>query len=322
MSSVKPPAPSSDKPAPSSSTDPNPPVLHKMHYPGLTLGHPEVSVTDLHIVGLELKVYGLEEIRGSGLPVAAMIAAHGRMNNQKNMKYFAQGILGEVAAKPQAEKKRDLIVVTFDQRNHGERIKDRQANLAFDENPRHFVDMAATVAGGCHDVTLIIDFLEAYLFPHGEKIIEEFVLTGISLGGNVTWRLAREEPRIKTLIPIIGLPFEAFPVYLRARASSLSPPLPWEAPTYPPGLRPFFQGGKDGEGLEGYEGKKILSLHGGADALVPIAQGRADLERIKSFVEGKGKGEVVVDVQENVGHACTVEMLRKAAEWTWRWTLA
>jgi len=37
--------------------------------------------------------------------------------------------------------------------------------------------------GGCQDVSLIIDFLGAYLFPNGERTIEEFAATGISLGG-------------------------------------------------------------------------------------------------------------------------------------------
>ena len=37
--------------------------------------------------------------------------------------------------------------------------------------------------GGTHDFSLIIDFLAAYLFPNGEKIIDEFMATGISLGG-------------------------------------------------------------------------------------------------------------------------------------------
>jgi hypothetical protein len=44
--------------------------------------------------------------------------------------------------------------------------------------------MAACVVGGCHDVSLIIDFLGAYLFPYGERVIVEYIATGISLGGS------------------------------------------------------------------------------------------------------------------------------------------
>jgi hypothetical protein len=43
------------------------------HYPTLALGHKHSSSKDLHIVGLELKIYGLEEIRDSTLPLAVVV---------------------------------------------------------------------------------------------------------------------------------------------------------------------------------------------------------------------------------------------------------
>lgn len=39
---------------------------------------------------------------------------------------------------------------------------------------------------------MIINFLAAYLFPNGERVIDEFFATGISLGGNSVWRMLRE----------------------------------------------------------------------------------------------------------------------------------
>ena len=42
-------------------------------YPTLTLGHHATSCSIVHIVGLEVHVYGLEEIKGSNLPVAAVV---------------------------------------------------------------------------------------------------------------------------------------------------------------------------------------------------------------------------------------------------------
>jgi hypothetical protein len=41
--------------------------------------------------------------------------------------------------------------------------------------------------GGCQDATLIIDFIGAYLFPNGERTIQEFSATGISLGGKLSY---------------------------------------------------------------------------------------------------------------------------------------
>lgn len=37
--------------------------------------------------------------------------------------------------------------------------------------------------GTARDISFLIDFIPAYLFPNGEKVIEKFAVTGISLGG-------------------------------------------------------------------------------------------------------------------------------------------
>lgn len=46
--------------------------------------------------------------------------------------------------------------------------------------------MAACVVGGCQDVSFIIDFLASYLFPTGDRMIDEWIATGVSLGGTIT----------------------------------------------------------------------------------------------------------------------------------------
>ena len=100
-------------------------------YPTLTLGHIHSSCTDLHIVGLELKIYGLDEIRDSELPISVVvswmwprkealrltvvqIATHGRCNNKKQMAYFAHGLLGHLNEVSQGKRRRrDVIIVTL-----------------------------------------------------------------------------------------------------------------------------------------------------------------------------------------------------------------
>ncbi|WVQ73062.1 hypothetical protein IAR50_002625 [Cryptococcus sp. DSM 104548] len=297
-------------------------VLEKMDYPSLADGYPEPSVTHVKVVGLGVNVYGLKEAEGQQKPLTVMVAAHGRMNSQKNMKYFAQAVLGEIAKKGETHKKRSLIVVTLDQRNHGERIVDRNANLAFGQNPRHLIDMAATIQGGVHDIQLLMDFLPAYLFPHGELTVEEWVITGISLGGHVTWKLLHDDPRVRIGIPIIGLPFESLPKYLGARA--INNGLSWGPPTYPPSLQRIIEPYRDPV-LEqkAYAGKKILTMHGKEDKLVPFAKGEEDIKQIEKWTEEEAEkgGICAIDLQENVGHVCTIEMLKKSAEWTWRYAL-
>jgi fermentation-respiration switch protein FrsA (DUF1100 family) len=129
----------------------------------------------------------------------------------------------------------------------------------------------------------------------------------------VTWRLLRTEPRINIAIPIIGLPFESFRKYLRARAISLG--YAFEPPIYPPSLRPLLESPPP-EGC--YKGKKILSIHGEVDTLVPMAQGKEDIQAV---VDGAKEGDVEVWVQKGAGHVVTVEMARKTAEWVWKWAV-
>lgn len=45
--------------------------------------------------------------------------------------------------------------------------------------------MYAMHRGTARDVSFLIDFIPAYLFPEGEKTIEKFAMTGISLGGEL-----------------------------------------------------------------------------------------------------------------------------------------
>lgn len=197
-------------------------------------------------------------------------------------------------------------------------------------------------------MSLIIDFLGSYLFPEGERTIDDWVATGISLGGNLTWRLLQTgasphpapessdymhmrppyassacfalrltaEPRITTAIPIIGLPWPSFPKYLRARAESMS--LEWAPPLYPPSLRPVLETPPPA-GV--FREKNILSIHGGDDTLVPFSQGREDIEAIRREVEGSG-GNMEVWVKEGAGHVVTGEMVRRVGEWIWRYSLA
>jgi predicted esterase len=68
-----------------------------------------------------------------------------------------------------------------------------------------------------------------------------------------------------------------------------------------------------------YAGKKILSIHGAEDELVPYRHGRAKIAEVQAAAPA---GEVDVYVQDGRGHVCTPEMLRRASEWFWRWGLS
>lgn len=134
--------------------------------------------------------------------------------------------------------------------------------------------------------------------------------TGISLGGHVTWRLLREDPRVKIGVPIITVPSEAQGEHLLQRAVHMPVPTTYR----PPAVDRYYFGNSG----TGYAGKKILSIHGGLDALIPPSGAVDAFEAIKK--EGN-EGEMEMWVQEERGHVVTPEMTARVAEWIWRWGL-
>lgn len=121
------------------------------------------------------------------------------------------------------------------------------------------------------------------------------------------------EPRIRTAVPLIGLPFTSLEPCLRARAEGLG--LAWAPPLFPPSLAGLLTSPRP-EGA--FRGKRILTIHGGNDKLVPYAAGKDEIDRIKDEVEGGGQGgKVSVQVMEGLGHVVTADMVKMTAEWIW-----
>lgn len=84
-------------------------------------------------------------------------------------------------------------------------------------------------------------------------------------------------------------------------------------PIYPPTLRPYVES-KAPESA--YKGRKILTIHGEIDELVPYRHGKAKIAEIKAQ---SPQGDVEVFVQQGKGHVCTPEMLKRAADWFYKW---
>lgn len=93
-----------------------------------------------YISGLEVHVYGLSKVLETKPPVTDLVfLLHGRLSFHESMASYAHAILEQHAdsASP-AVKSRGLLVVTFDQRNHGHRKVSDKANLSWmDGNPLH-----------------------------------------------------------------------------------------------------------------------------------------------------------------------------------------
>lgn len=104
-----------------------------------------------------------------------------------------------------------MIIVSFDQRNHGERLVNINKNRGFKDNfnflPKlargegeldnesHAVDMYNIQLGTTQDVSFLIDTLPAVLFPNDEQTVVDWWISGISLGGHVAWLAVALEKR-------------------------------------------------------------------------------------------------------------------------------
>lgn len=57
------------------------------------------------------------------------------------------------------------------------------------------------------DTSLLIDYLGSYIFLDADSpSIVQHVVLGFSLGGHGAWQLAFSDPRVKTVVVIVGCP--------------------------------------------------------------------------------------------------------------------
>jgi hypothetical protein len=170
--------------------------------------------------------------------------------------------------------------------------------------------MATQIKGGKQDQQLVMEVLPAFLFPHEERTVSHFMSVGISLGGHITWRLVREDPRIKVAVPIISTPSEVLGHFLN-RADKYGS----KAITPPAIAEYFFSESEPGV----YADAKILCLHGDVDRVIHYSLGHEWFPRIQAQAP---EGHIVRHIQPDYGHVVTPEMVARAAEWLWRWGLS
>ncbi|KAG5639992.1 hypothetical protein DXG03_001893 [Asterophora parasitica] len=279
-----------------------------------------MSVASLVVAGLEVNVYSASPItiERKSQEVAVFFLLHGRYGSAKEIDPIARSVINQTGGN-----KRALFIVTFDQRNHGQRLVDPKGNDAWSKdrgkhNERHAVDMYAIQTGTARDVSLLIDFLPSFLYPDNEPHpIVEWGVAGISLGGHATWISLATDKRIKTGIPIIGCPDYIKLITYRAQQVGVE----LEGPTFPKSFRdtiealdpPFL-----GQGTENpFIGKRILVLSGEADRLVPWEASKAFVDKLDV---GKDGVKTVI-LHPGVGHKCTDMMVKQTAEFIAKYCL-
>ncbi|KAI3604803.1 hypothetical protein WG66_008611 [Moniliophthora roreri] len=251
-----------------------------------------------NVGGIPVHIYSNSNTFKFSKPVVICFFLHGRGSSIGALLPHIQRTLQACSSGDELNK--DLIVATFDHRNHGHRLIEERANQGWNgdqskSNSKHAIDMYTMQAGTARDISFLIDFLPAYLFPNGETKIAE-------------WGVA--EPRVTFGIPIIGCP--DFLRLMSARAEKFGIPL--EGSEYLPDSAldvirrddPAFAPYQRSDSSNPFWGKKILILSGGSDTLVPR-------DASEYFIEGLevGEGTKEVMIQPGAGHEYTKEMEAK-----------
>ncbi|KAE8131306.1 hypothetical protein BDV38DRAFT_264843 [Aspergillus pseudotamarii] len=187
-----------------------------------------VSQKTYPVAGILTTVFGLNELPAQASEVACLWLLHPRLATQERMAGIATAAITDwnnrIKTSPanNSQSVKGLIAVAFDQRNHGTRLVDPIGNEAWKQgNPHHAQDMFSIFQGTARDVSLLIDYLPSFVFPHSEHKITKNLVLGVSLGGHAAWSCILHEPRITAGVIIIGCPDYVNLMADRARLSKL-----------------------------------------------------------------------------------------------------
>jgi len=155
-----------------------------------------VSRDVVNIAGFPVYVYGLKElappVNGTVPEVAVVVYMHGRhksaMIEDSIVRILYGNIRQHMTANPAGSAK-DLLIVSYDGLNHGNRTTDPNQCEGLEQNPRFLVDMYAMMLNNRDMVSFIIDYLPAFVFPRDERLITSWIACGRSLGGHSTWHV-------------------------------------------------------------------------------------------------------------------------------------
>ncbi|KAK4104019.1 hypothetical protein N658DRAFT_419757 [Parathielavia hyrcaniae] len=205
---------------------------------------PAISLRTVQMAGLLVDVYGLAELSTTASRVSCLWLHHPRTRSKADMADVAARFVaawnsqaasdapcpaqkgGEGGKEKEKEKRRGLVALVYDQRNHGSRLVDDGANGSWREgNPMHAVDMFAVVQGMVADQRVLLDLMEAYLFHDdagSKRKVDQHVALGVSLGGHSVWQLMFADPRVTAGVVVIGCPDYMNLMTDRARLSKLT----------------------------------------------------------------------------------------------------
>ncbi|EGW34658.1 uncharacterized protein SPAPADRAFT_57709 [Spathaspora passalidarum NRRL Y-27907] len=277
------------------------------------------------------------------IPINVLYLVHQRGGDHRFTESIAYNVLKQFYEKrPASDDTTPLICVTFDIRNHGERLVDELRNSGWTKgNQSHAVDMVSGIEGNVRDLKLIIDYLPSYLnLNHflGAQFRERNpsceikfrnLLSGYSLGGHTVFRFASEYPElVKIINPVVGCHDLTSLLVNRLKQT------PLDSPSY---HKKYFYFHYDELDLNteqkqlnypevfhkrlSYEDTRIFenfpmnkikmfAAFGKEDTLVPVK-----LSSVWCDVYVNSNSACEVFVQEGVGHDVTPEMIDRFTTW-------
>ncbi|KAL7794298.1 Alpha/Beta hydrolase protein [Trichoderma ceciliae] len=302
----------------------------------LPLTTPRSSKTSRAIGGVTIYIYGLDELKQkSGVDVAVLYLAHNRTRTY----LVTEGIAHEILHRYRTDgrrKKVEMIAITMNMRNHGDREVSREANLTWSGgNENHAVDLISMISGATQDFKLVLDFLPAYIpqFNHFHNI-----MLGVSLGAHTAWRMPSIAPgQFEAFGMVVGCPnlTSLLLERLGIDASAVSAKgeeletVPYEQlekvmnkkqrRRWPRALAEFVREGDKKINEEFPTHLPLFMCNGEYDKTVPARYTTSWLERRKATIDDgnltSAESKTRLFIQENTGHSCTKEMVAMLADW-------
>ncbi|KAK6457507.1 Alpha/Beta hydrolase protein [Scheffersomyces xylosifermentans] len=274
------------------------------------------------------------------IPIYVHYLVHHRQGDYTYTEATAYNVLKQFYAK---KEKVDipLICVTFDNRNHGERLVDTKSNSSWKSgNDTHAVDMISSIEGNIADLKLIMEFLPSYLnldYYVSEDLKKEYItdirfrniLSGYSLGGHTIIRFANRYPDLVEIInPVVGCndmssllinrlnkrkedSNDFYKKYFYFHYKELEFDDDQKKKYYPESFHKLVSR-QDQEIFENFPMTKIkmFAAYGADDQLVPTS-----LSRVWAELYDNTNEDTEIFIQEGVGHDCTPEMIERFTTW-------
>ncbi|KAK9326704.1 Alpha/Beta hydrolase protein [Lipomyces starkeyi] len=287
---------------------------------------PRSSKKEIVIGGLRAYVYGLEELKHkSDVDIAVLYLAHNRTRTYLVTECIAQEVLNRYRTDGRV-KKLELIAVTFNMRNHGDREISPAANRTWkDGNEAHGVDLLSLIDGSAQDFQLLLNYMPAYL--RGFRRFYN-VVGGVSLGAHMAWRMAAlSGDQIHAMWMVVGCPnltslllsrLDVNPADLNTTAEQLYK-VPYDdlytvmteeqRRKWPRRLSEILRDSDRAIDEEFPAHIPLLLQNGLLDQLVPYKYTMPWVDKYKN------SRAVEFFVQDNTGHSCTKEMVANIAVW-------